>query len=190
MKKLILASSSPRRREILEGLHIPFTVEKSDYEEDMSLPLAPRELAAHLALGKAAAVAAKHTDAIVIGADTLVVVGNEVFGKPGTPELARAMLKKLSGTTHTILTGIALIDADSGEWHTRTEETTVTFRKLSDAEIEEYLETGEPFDKAGGYAIQGKGARFVEKIEGRVDNAVGLPGDALLEELAKLGIAV
>jgi len=189
MRTIILASASPNRRKIFERLGIPFTVEESGYEEDMTLGLAPRELVQHLALGKAQAVAARHPDALVIGADTVVVLDGKVFGKPDTPESAREMLRKLSGTMHVILTGLALVDAASGTHSTRVEETRVTFRALSDEEITAYIESGESFGRSGAYAIQGGGMRFVEKIEGDIDNAAGLPLAVVREELEKFGVS-
>ncbi|MSU73523.1 septum formation inhibitor Maf [Candidatus Kaiserbacteria bacterium] len=188
VREIILASASKQRYDILKRTGIPFVVEDSGYEEDLTLPLTPDELVKHLAEGKAATVAARHQDALVIGADTIVVCDKEIFGKPLTSEQAREMLRKLSGKTHSILTGFAIIDPKTGDKVARTVETKVSFRALSDAEIDAYVATGEPLGKAGGYAIQGKGAQFVEKIEGEMDNVVGLPLQTLLEELAKLGI--
>ncbi len=188
MQQIILASSSPRRYEILKRAGIPFVVEDSGYEEDLTLPLTPDELVTHLAEGKAAAVAVRHPDALVIGADTIVVCDGQVFGKPLTAERARGMLRALSGKTHRILTGFVIIDTQTGKKAGRAVETEVSFRALSDTEIDAYAATSEPLGKAGGYAIQGRGAQFVEKIQGNMDNVIGLPLAALLEELAKFGI--
>jgi len=190
MQEIILASSSPRRYDILKRAGIPFTVEDGGYEEDLTLPLPPHELAQHLAAGKAQAVAARHPDALIIGADTIVVSNGKVFGKPLTGGDAREMLKKLSGVAHDVLTGFVVLDTKTGKKAGRAVETKVTFRTLSDDEIDAYVATGEPLGKAGGYAIQGAAARFVEKIEGDMDNVVGLPLTALLEELAKFGVEV
>ncbi len=188
MREIILASTSKQRYDILKRTGITFIVEDSGYEEDLTLPLAPKELVQHLAEGKAQAVARRHSDALVIGADTIVVCDGEIFGKPGTPERAQEMLKKLSGKTHSILTGFVIIDAKTGGVVIRAIETKLSFRTLSDQQIDSYVATGEPLDKAGGYAIQGGAARFIEKIEGDMDNVIGLPLQALLEELAKFGV--
>ena len=188
MRKIVLASSSPRRREILAKSGIPFTVEQSGYDEDLGLQLLPRELVQHFALEKAHAVAARHTDAVVIGADTVVLLGNEIFGKPHTAERMRAMLQKLSGTKHSIITGLAVIDTGSAKETTRIEETIVTFRTITREEIETYVASGEGLEKAGGYALQGGAAPFIERIEGDPLNGIGLPLAALLEELKKFGV--
>ena len=190
MQQIILASSSPRRYDILKRSGIPFIAEDGGFEEDLTLPLPPSALVVYLAEGKARAVAARHPDALIVGADTVVVKGNEVLGKALTNEHAQEMLKKLSGFEHGVLTGFVLIDTKTGKKIERAVETKVTFRTLSDEEIDSYVATGEPLGKAGGYAIQGAAARFVEKIEGDMDNVVGLPLAALLEELAKFGVAV
>jgi|SRR3989344_343855 len=190
MRQIVLASSSPRRYDILKRSGIPFIVEDGGYEEDLTLPLPPRELVEHLAAGKAQAVAARHPDALIIAADTIVVSNGEVFGKPLTEGEAREMLRKLSGVAHDVLTGFVVLDTKTGKKVGRTVETKVMFRTLSDEQIDSYVATGEPLGKAGGYAIQGAGARFVERIEGDMDNVVGLPLAVLLEELAKFGVAV
>ena len=190
MKAIILASSSKQRSDIFKRAHIPFTVEESGYEEDMTLTLAPHELVQHLAEGKARAVAVRHPDALIIGADTVVACDGKVFGKPSTPQEGREMLKILSGKTHTVLTGFVVIDSETGKKISRTVATDVRFKALSDEDIDSYIADGEFSGKAGGYAIQGSGSRFVERIQGDMDNVIGLPLQALLEELAKFGIAV
>ena len=190
MQQIILASSSPRRYDILKRSGIPFIAEDGGYEEDLTLPLPPPALVVYLAEGKARSVAARHPDALIIGADTIVVSNGKVFGKPLTGGDAREMLKKLSGVTHDVLTGFVVLDTKTGKKAGRAVETKVTFRTLSDEEIDSYVATGESLGKAGGYAIQGAAARFVEKIEGDRDNVVGLPLAALLEELAKFGVEV
>lgn len=189
MRKVILASASRWRREILEKSRIPFTVEPSDFEENMSLDLSPRDLAQTLAIGKAEAVAINHTDAIVIGADTLVEFEGAVIGKPYTAENAIEILKRLSGNTHTIYTGYCIVDAKSGERREGVVETRVTFRDLSDSEIMNYVATGEPLNAAGAYTIQGFAAGFASQIDGDFYNVVGLPLSTILEELAKFGIS-
>lgn len=188
MREIILASTSKQRYDILKRTGIPFAVEDSGYEEDLTLPLSPDELVRHLAQGKAAVVAARHPGAIIIGADTVVVCDGKIFGKPLTAEQARGMLRMLSGRTHSILTGFSVMDTKTGANIARTVESKVSFRTLSDEQIDSYIATGEPLGKAGGYAIQGQGAQFVERLEGEMDNVVGLPLRALLEELAKFGV--
>jgi len=187
-RKIILASTSPRRREILLKAGLTFEIVTSDYEEDMSQPLPPAELVKNLSAGKASSVAARHRDAVVIGADTVVVLNGEILGKPKTPERAKEMLKKLSGRAHSVFTGFAVrCDAD-GKCAVEAVETKVHFRKLSDRDIEEYVASGEPLDKAGAYGIQGLAAAFIERIEGDYHNVVGLPLEALLRVLKKFGI--
>lgn len=187
MKKLILASASPWRRKILEDAGISFTVEESGYKENMRLKLLPVALAKKLALGKALAVARRHKNAIVIGADTFVVFKGKIFGKPGTSVRASAMLKKLSGTTHSLLTGFAIVDSKTGQCATKAVNTRVTFRKLSPREIDAYVRTGESLRAAGGYAIQGGGSKLIKGIKGDYDNVVGLPLKELVVELKKFG---
>ncbi len=190
MQKIILASVSPWRKKILTEAGISFSVEESGYEEDMKLPFTPRVLARHLALGKAAAVARRHENAVVIGADTFVVFRGKLLGKPHTPKRAIAMLKTLSGREHTILTGFAVVDSNTGKQVSKTVGTRVTFRKLSLQEISDYVKTGEPLKAAGAYVIQGKGAKLIEKTNGDRNNIAGLPLQQLLEALAKFGVAV
>lgn len=188
MRKIILASASPRRTEIMRMSGFPFEVEVGDYEEDMTEKLPPKLLAEKLALGKALSVAVRHNDAIIIGADTFIVAGDEIFGKPYTAERARQMLLMLSGGTHKVLTGYALVDTHTGAQHVGVSVTEVTFRRLSDAEIDAYIKTGEPLERAGGYAIQSGGAKFVSRIDGDYLGIVGLPLCLIVEELAKLGV--
>jgi septum formation protein len=188
MRKIVLASSSLRRQEILATAGLPFEVENSGYDEDQAPPLPPREFVKYLALEKARVVAARHPSAIVIGADTVVVLNNEIFGKPHTEETMREMLYTLSGTHHLIITGIAIIDTQSRKEISRVEETQIKFRALSPQEIDVYVASGEGLEKAGGYALQGGAASFIEKLEGDPLNGVGLPLSALLDELKKFGV--
>src|SRR3989344_8557843 len=169
-KKIILASSSPRRAELMKSIGVPFEVLPSGYEEDMALPLAPDQLAKHLAIGKAEAVAKFSRNAIVIAADTFVVFSGKIMGKPQTKERAREMLSMLSGNAHSVITGLAIIDTDSGRIFSETVETKVRFRQLSNSEIDNYIATGEPLDKAGAYGIQGLAQSFVESIDGSYSN--------------------
>lgn len=190
MKKLILASVSPWRRKILTEAGIRFTVEESGYKEDMKLPFAPRVLARRLALGKAQAVAGRHKNALVIGADTFAVFRGKLLGKPLTPARAIAMLTMLSGKTHVLLTGFSIVDSATGRHISKTVATQVRFRNLSQAEIAAYVDTGEPLKAAGAYVIQGQGARLIEKTVGDANNVAGLPLSSVKKELAKFGVKV
>lgn len=190
MGKIILASGSPRRKKLFEKLQIPFNVEASNYKEDMDLKLKPLELAKALSRGKAEAVAERHKgeDTVIIGADTFVVLNDEILGKPHTSEKAKEMIKKMSGRAHSVITGFTIIDTKSDKRVSRVVESKVYFRKLTDEEIDTYVKTGEPLDKAGAYAIQEFGAVLIKRIEGDYTNIVGLPLAPLIEELKKFGI--
>jgi septum formation protein len=176
--RLILASRSPQRRAILEQLGVPFEVVVSDVEELTQGP--PHELAAENAYRKAAAVAADApAGSSVLGVDTIVALGSSVYGKPADAEAARETLTALAGRRHAVLSGVCLIEDGRARHALAT--TTVEFRALSQAIIEWYLRTGEWQDRAGGYAIQGRGAALVQAIEGDYLNVVGLPVPTLLE---------
>lgn len=190
MKKIILASQSPRRKQLLEQVGLSFEVDPSNYDEDMTLKMSPRKLAEYLSLGKAKDVLKKHKNSIIVSADTIVVVDNELFGKPKTPKKARYMLKKLSGKAHFVITGFTIIDTETNKQISKSVKTKVYFKKLSEEEINAYIATGEPLDKGGGYAIQGKASLFVEKIEGDYFNVVGLPIMLLSQELKNFGISI
>ena len=183
MKKIVLASQSPRRRDLLKQIGLEFEIDPSNYEEDMSLKMEPNKLAEHLSLGKAKDVSQRHKDSIIISADTIVAVDDEVFGKPQTPEKAKYMLQKLSGRAHSVITGFTVIDTGTNRQISKSVETKVYFKNLSEKEIDAYIASGEPLDKGGGYAIQGLAALFIEKIEGYYFNIVGLPILALATEL-------
>lgn len=184
-RSIILASTSPRRFEILSESGIPFTVSAPDYEEDMTLYTDPVLLAKELSLGKALAVAEKYPEAIVIGADTFISYQGVLLGKPHTGERAREMLQKLSGSTHSVVTGLSVVSLSENKKLQEVEEARVTFRGISADEIEEYLATGEPLDRAGAYAIQGGAKKFVEHIEGDYRGILGLPLARLLVILEK-----
>jgi septum formation protein len=174
--RLILASASPRRRELLKNAGLDFDVRPSSVEESVGAGESPEEFARRAAREKALDVAAAApANALVLGADTVVALGNEILGKPSDPQDAARMLQKLSGTTHRVITGICLVRAPAKIQAEEHETTLVTFRRLDAKEIEEYLATGEPFDKAGAYGIQGFASRFVTRIEGCYFNVVGLP---------------
>lgn len=181
--KTILASGSPRRRELLGMVTDEFEVHPMDADETLPKGMPVEIAAAFLADVKAQAAAKAFPEDLVIGCDTIVVYEDEIMGKPRNREDAFRMLRKLSGETHKVMTGVALYL--NGKSTTFTSETSVTFYPLTDAEIEQYLDTGEPFDKAGAYGIQGKGALLVRGIEGDYFNVVGLPVAELSRTLPK-----
>lgn len=186
--KLVLASASPRRAEILRGANIPFTVLSSAVDETPLPGETASDLVRRLAAAKAELVAARAVGpAIVLAADTVVALEGAILGKPRTSEDARQMLEKLSGRTHSVITGVALIRLPDVERREFIEQTQVHFTSLSNEEIVQYLSSGEPFDKAGSYAIQGIGGRFIPRIDGCYFNVVGLPLARLYRELEMLG---
>jgi septum formation protein len=187
-RTLILASASPRRKELLKQAGLEFIVDASNHPEDIHSNLSPEELVKTLSLEKARATAKKHPDAIIIAADTIGVLRGKIVGKPHTAEEARKMLQMLSGKSHRVITGLTVLDSALNKTITRTVETLVYIKQLSLAEIQNYLDTGEPLDKAGAYAIQGLGAVIVEKIIGDYYNVVGLPLNALAECLNEFGV--
>lgn len=175
-KKLILASRSPRRLALLRHLGIPFEVLPSNIEEVMDPICSPEENARSLAIRKAEMVARKARDSFVVGADTLVVLNGEILGKPANADEARRMLRRLSGNVHRVCTAFAIIDVPSEKQVVEHEVTHVSFRKIEESEIEEYVGTGSPLDKAGAYGIQDDyGAVFVERVEGCFYNVMGFP---------------
>lgn len=191
MEPIILASASPRRSEIMNQLGLDFQVIPSDISEVIpEFSFSPRDLVAELALHKASDVARKLKQGLVIGADTLVVLEDRVFGKPSDPDEAVEMLTALSGRTHSVYTGIAIIQASTGRTETGFCETKVKFKPLSPEEIQSYVNTKEPLDKAGAYGIQGKGGVLVEGIEGCYFNIVGLPISKLADMLQKFQVSV
>lgn len=186
--KLILASASVRRAEILHDAGLSFTVLSSAVDETPMANESPAELVQRLADAKAELVAARAVGpAIIIAADTEVVLDGHVLGKPRTSEDARQMLTKLSGRTHSVLTGVTLVRLPDAERRSFVETTNVHLVAISDQEITRYLATGEPFDKAGSYAIQGRAGRYVPRIEGCYFNIVGLPLARVCRELSELG---
>jgi len=186
--KLILASASPRRAEILHNAGYAFAVVSSAIDETPIPGETAEAMVQRLADAKAELVAARSVGpAIVIAADTAVIIGTQILGKPRTTEDARQMLRSLSGVTHSVVTGVSLVRLPDGERRSFVEATRVQFSTLTPEDIEDYLATGEPFDKAGGYAIQGRAGRFIPRIEGCYFNVVGLPLARLARELAELG---
>ena len=174
-KKIVLASASPRRKEILSNLGLLFEVITSDAEEKTDAELPPYMIVQELAMLKGTDVARRAGDAVVISADTIVWLDGMVLGKPSDEANAKKMLKKLSGKTHEVYTGVCVTDSKNGKSVSDYEVTKVRFRELDEDEIDRYISTGEPMDKAGAYGIQGKGCLFVEAIEGDYLNVVGLP---------------
>jgi septum formation protein len=186
--KLILASASVRRAEILQAAGIAFTVISSAIDETAYPGETAHDLVQRLAEAKAELVAARAVGpAIVIGADTEVTLDGHIFGKPRSSDNARHMLEKLSGHTHSVVTGVALIRLPDVERRSFIETTHVHFAKLSPEDITRYLASGEPFDKAGAYAIQGRAGRYIPRVEGCYFNVVGLPLARLNQSLFELG---
>jgi len=188
MKTLfVLASKSPRRKELLRSIGINAEIIPANVDESIYKNLAPREMVRELAMLKAAEVARSFgKNTIVIGADTCVSLDGRVFGKPRSIEEARGMLMTLRGKTHEVYTGYCVFDCTTKNAVSRSELTRVTFRDITDEEIDLYVKTREPMDKAGAYGIQNKGALFVEKIEGDYFNVVGLPLCALSKLLTEM----
>ena len=182
----ILASASPRRRELLQQIDASFEVKVSSVEEVTGGNLAPAELVVENAVRKAKAVAEAFPGDAVLGADTIVFLDGRVYGKPKDGEEAKAMLRALAGREHEVATGIAWVHA--GEVFTDVETTRVFFAPLTEEAIDAYVKTGEPLDKAGAYAIQGRAAQFIESIEGSFSNVVGLPLYAVCRLAGKAGV--
>lgn len=179
----ILASGSPRRKELLDTMGIKYVVDVSDADENHQAP--PREMVMELSKRKALAVAQRHPHSIVLAADTLVFA-DEVMGKPQDAEHAAQMLRKLSGCWHSVFTGLTLINTEDGTILQDADETRVHFSKLTEEEISDYIATKESFGKAGAYAIQGIGGMFIDRIEGSYSNVVGLPVAMLYSMLKQI----
>ena len=186
--KFILASSSPRRRELLTSIGMDFDVIPSNIPEEREQGEAPEEYVARLSREKAEAIAAKHADRWVIAADTTVLLGEELLEKPVDAADAARMLATIAGRTHIVYTGITLQNAASSYRETRVAESEVRMLPLTAEDIDWYVRTGEPLDKAGAYAVQGIGAMFIDSIHGSYTNVVGLPLALLFQMLRKAGI--
>lgn len=189
MEKIILASASPRRKELMTMADLSFDVIVSDCDESIAYD-GPEEMVRKLSLLKAEDVAAKiqQTDTaahLVIGADTIVFFQDQILGKPKDEEDAFCMLKAMSGKTHTVYTGVSIIDTSDGHTETFCESTNVEFYDVTDEEIKAYIATGDPLDKAGSYGVQGRGCFLVKKIEGDYFTVVGLPIAHLIRKLRK-----
>ncbi|MBE4908145.1 septum formation inhibitor Maf [Bacillus luteolus] len=185
MKRLILASGSPRRKELLNNLQTPFEISVSDIEEVVDPQLVPEQVVMSLAEQKARDVAKKYPNDFVLGADTIVVYDHQILGKPKDKQESYTMLKLLSGQVHEVLTGVAIIVGEDAV--TFFERTEVEFWELTDEEIWKYINSGEPADKAGSYGIQELGSVLVKRISGDYFSVVGLPISRTIRELQKLG---
>ena len=185
-QRLILASASPRRRELLAVAGFRVHVDPADVDERQLAGESPDAYVTRVAVAKAAAGLARHPDDVVLGADTTVVIDGEVLGKPRDDDEAARMLTRLSGRRHEVLTGVAVLVGRNVV--TRTERTQVWFTELSPGDVMGYVESGEARDKAGAYAIQGLAARFIPRIEGSYSNVVGLPVATVWEMLREAGV--
>lgn len=188
MPTFLLASRSAARKEMLEKAKVPFLVEVSSYEEDMTLDMPPNDLAMYLSRGKASDVAAKFSNAVILGVDSFAVCDGELLGKPHTIQRAREMLSMLSGREHTYMSGFTIIDSKTGQEYSEAVESQVYFRTLSEDEINSYLAKESVMDLAAAYSSQGLGAAFIEKIEGDPSNVRGLPLSRLTVALREFGI--
>lgn len=185
--KIVLASQSPRRRELLGIMGLEFTTKSPDINEEAFEALSAEALVQTLSLEKARHIARfEDKETVVIGADTVVVQDGTILGKPASPSAAEAMLRSLSGRTHWVYTGVTVCQGD--KILTAVEKTEVTFRSLTEAEVASYVQSGEPMDKAGAYGIQGKGGLLVSGIRGDYSNVVGLPVCRLGQMLRQVGI--
>jgi septum formation protein len=189
-RTIILASGSPRRKELLSFIGLKFKVDVSDFEEDLGLKLKPHELSKYLSFEKARAVAHNYKNAVIIAADTFIVFRGKLLGKPHTEKEAMRMLTLLNGKSHSVITGYTVLDTNTGKKSSRSVETKVWFRNMAEDELRAYVRTGEPLDKAGAYAIQGIGSLIVKKIEGDYFNVIGLPVASLAATLKKFEITV
>jgi len=185
---IILASSSPRRRELMSMIGLNYIIETSGEEEVQPHGLPPAEFVKTLALQKAQPVADKYPNDWEIGADAIVYLEGDILGKPHTPEVAKAYLRRMQGKTHIVFTGVAVVK--NGRADVRHCETTVTFAPMTEREIEAYVATGEPLDKAGAYGVQGPGGIFVDRVEGNYFNVIGLPLPMLYKMLVDAGEVV
>ncbi len=192
MRQIILASTSPYRRQLFEQLQIPFTAVAPDYEEQLGLNIDPALLVRHLALGKAESLADQYPDALIVGSDQLFVdAQNRPIGKPGNLEKAFQQLQQMVGRTQTFYTGLALLDSRTGEVSSDVAPFSVTLRPLSDAQIWNYLQREEPFDCAGSFKIEGLGIALMERMEGEDYNAlIGLPLVKLVTLLTQAGVNI
>lgn len=188
MKRIILASTSPERKKLLEKAGLIFEVVTSNYEEDMTLDMSPKDLAIFLSKGKGQDVASRTKDAIIISADTFVSFNNQLIGKPHTEEKAFTTLRTLSGNTHSVITGFTIIDTKENKVISKAVETKVSFNELSDEVINNYIKEGKPLKYAGSYTLDDIFDKFVKNIEGDHNNIIGLPVNDVLETLKEFDI--
>ena len=189
-RELILASTSPRRRELLSCLGVDFRVVPPSTLEDMKPNETPREMVERLALSKAMSVTRSLANGLVVGADSVVVLDGQVLGKPVDNTQAREMLRSLRGREHHVMTGVALVDAADQDTHMTSESSLVTMREYSDDQLEAYVASGEPMDKAGAYAVQDRVFRPAKRLEGCYTNVMGLPLCSLVDMLRDAGLEV
>ncbi|MEL3974387.1 Maf family protein [Rossellomorea oryzaecorticis] len=185
MSNLILASQSPRRKELLQQIQLSFSIMSSNVDETVAPHLKPHEVVMELALKKAKEISVKHPESYVLGSDTVVALGECILGKPQSEEEAREMLVMLSGKTHSVYTGVAILKGEKQSLFY--EKTDVTFWELTSQEIDEYIVSEEPFDKAGAYGIQGLGAKLVKEVKGDYFSVVGLPLSRVYRALREMG---
>jgi septum formation protein len=189
MRRILLASTSPFRKELMERLGIPFETAEPLFEEHVEQAEEPAELVKRLALGKAMSLAQSCPDALIIGSDQVFVARGAIIGKPGSVERAREQLRMMSGGTHTFHTGLAVVDTASGETHTACVPFTVTLRELDDTEIDEYIRRDDPLCCAGSFKIEGLGIALMERLEGDDFTAlIGLPLISLVSILRQMGV--
>lgn len=186
--RLILASASPRREEMLRLLGIRFSIQHSNVDEAPRAGESPENYALRLSETKARAVAGMRPGRWVLGADTIVTIDGELLGKPASRDEARCMIRKLSGREHRVITAFALLNSGSPDLIRRAVASRVCFKDVPDDELEWYVSTDEPYDKAGGYAVQGKASFLVSEIHGSYTNVVGLPLTEVVEALKELGL--
>lgn len=190
-KRLILASSSPRRREIFKQIGLDFNVTDINVDETIPADLKPEEAALEIAKKKAAAAADTADDSIIIAADTIVILPDgTILGKPKDTEEAKSMLQRMQAVKHTVITAVALLDVSNGNMAAAYDKADVTFLPMTNKEIEWYVSTGEPLDKAGAYGLQEKGMLFVQKVEGSPSSVIGLPVHLLMQLFKKAGLDI
>lgn len=187
-RNLILASKSPRRKELLEQAGLSFNIIPSAFDEDAVVIKEPAGYAMYLAENKALDIARQYPESVVLGADTIVIINGAVLNKPKDTAHAREMLLQLAGQTHQVITGFCIVCAADNRKYTAFCQTDVVFKALSREELEWYIHTDEPYDKAGGYAIQGLGSFMIEKVNGSYTNVVGLPVCEVMDYLYKAGL--